>query len=255
MEKDRKELLEKFMFVVNYLVNHGEMMKAYMMLRNIPSFVEGDKKIAELNGRLSILKNLHNHGSADGRINATFIDPESVDDIIKYKLVKEEILKLGLKKVVDVGCYTGWLGRGLSLSGIAVHGIDVHPVVIQLAAFAASGSLATFEYLPVEKLGIAHPKEYEAAILFDVLEHTFDPENVMKSVHNSLVDGGWVFINLPSPEEEHKADSHPLDKHEHLYSFSKTKLDKMFGGKKNYELKTISNEEGTTNWFIKYQNG
>ena len=33
------------------------------------------------------------------------------------------------------------------------------------------------------------------------------------------------------------------------------KLDKMFGGKKNYELKTISNEEGTTNWFIKYQNG
>lgn len=252
----KRELKKSFIELVDHLLNRGELVKAYMVAINSPSYLEGDvdvlvKRIA-LSDRLEEISEMQNHGTIKGKFNSAFIDPENPDEIVKFKLLMDFIKGKDIKKIVDVGSYTGWLGRRLSQEGIAVHGIDIHPVINQIAAFAASGTLATFEYLPVEKLGFTYPSKFDCAVLFDVLEHVFDPSGVIKSVEKSVKKGGSVVINVPSVEGEMAANIHPVDHHEHLHSFTKTDLSLLFEGRKNFKANYVDNEGKVKNWFITY---
>ena len=255
---DIEELKQKFLEVTNYLFERGEMLKAFRMVCNAPSLIEEDSDVLNLYNeivkRLEELSELQKYGSIGGKLNKSFNDPTNIEGMVKYKRLEERVEKLGLKKLVDIGCYTGWIGRNLSVKGISVHGIDIHPIILFYAGIASSGSLATFEYLPVEKLGFSHPLEYEGAILFDVLEHVFAPEIAVKSVEMSVKKGGWLFYNIPHPDSEHKSSRfEDPDTREHLHSFSHTRLRQLFNGKNNLEIETINNEEGSVNWWIQYQ--
>ena len=253
-----KNTLHKYYLeTVRYLIFKGEMMKAFLYLKHRPSILDDSKELDELTGtltaRLQTIADLQNYGSSKGKVNFTFINPENVSQITKLNLLKERIKELGLKKLVDIGCYTGYVGRELSKDGIAVHGIDIHPIAIQLAAFEAVGTVATFQLLTAEKLGMTHPGEYDGAILFDVLEHCFNTQLVVDNVEKSLKSGGWVFINLPHPDAEDKVFIMDIDKHEHLWSFSEKEIKEVFGKKKNFEYRILDNEEGSFNWWIEWQ--
>lgn len=256
--EDKEELKQKFLEVVNYLFERGEMVKAFRVICDAPSLIEEEKEVLELQTkiqeRLKDLSDMQNKGHVKGKLNKGFEDPKNVVGMVKFQLLKSEVARLGLKKLVDVGCYTGWLGRNLSLEGVEVHGIDIHPIILFYAGIASTGSLATFEFLPVEKLGFSHPLQYDGAAVFDTLEHVFDPEITIKSIEDSVKEGGWLFYNIPHPEEEHNSPRFEnAEEREHLNSFSKKRLEELFNGKKNYKIEVITNEEGSINWFISYQ--
>lgn len=245
---------DEFLKVVKYMAEHGELMKAYEYLQYPPAILEGqvDDYLGEIQKRLSDIKEMQDYGTLKGKFNAGFVDPKDVNKLVAFQHLRKLLLEKGCKNVVDVGCYTGWMGRELSKDGIAVHGIDIHPIIIQLAALYATGSLAKFQFLPVQKLGAMHPKQFDGAILFDVLEHVFDPKLAIENVNRAVK--GWVFINLPHPqgERDSKADV-PIAEHEHLHSFSEDKLEEIFGQSRNYTLEVIENEGGNINWFISYE--
>lgn len=254
---ENKGLTKKFLELVDYLIFHGEIMKGLWYLYNPPSYIEEEPeistKLGEVLARLNDLKSAQDQGTTGGRFNSGFVVPENIEELVAFQLLKKRIQEKGLKKLVDVGCFSGWMGKELSTIGVAVHGIDIHPVIIQLAAFYASGSLATFEYLPVQKLGAMYPKQFDGAILFDVLEHTFDPELALKSVERAVKENGSVFINLPHPTGEHESkDACRFDEHEHLYSFSGKEIQKLIGKKKNFKMEVIKNEANQINWFISF---
>ena len=108
--------------------------------------------------------------------------------------------------------------------------------------------MAKFEYLPVQRLGIAHPKQFDGAILFDVLEHVFDPKLAIDNVNRAVK--GWVFINLPHPQAEDTSNDRPMEEHEHLHSFSEKKIKELIP---NAKIEVIQNEGGKPNWFISYE--
>lgn len=255
---NKEELKQKFLEIVTYLFERGEMLKAFRVICDAPSLIEEDEEIIELfnsiKSRLSDLAEMQRTGSIGGKLHSGFVDPQGNQGEVKFNRLRNEVLKLGLKKLIDVGCHTGWVGRNLSLDGIAVHGIDVHPIIIYYAAIASAGTLATFEYLPVEKLGFTHPLAYDGAIVFDVLEHTFQPEITIASIEKSVREGGWLFYNIPHPLAEHQSTRFPNpDDREHLNSFSETKLKDLFKDRKNLIIEKIDNEEGSFNWWLQYQ--
>ena len=183
--------------------------------------------------------------------------------MLLQQLLKKYVQQYKLKQLVDVGCFSGWIGRELSTLGVRVHGIDVLPGVLQLANMSSTGSLATFEYLPAQKLGAYYPKHFDGAIVFDTLEHCFNPELVLKNIKRAVVPNGWVFINLPHPQGENEGrrayqedfpkDINDLELHEHLFNFNETEIKKLMGKEKNFSCAVINNEKGTINWFIKFQ--
>jgi 2-polyprenyl-3-methyl-5-hydroxy-6-metoxy-1,4-benzoquinol methylase len=257
---DKETLLKSFADVVSYLFDSGQILKAYVLLLNAPSIIDEDETIITLftkvKTKLQTMADLQNHGSTRGNINWSFVDPQDPRDIVKFKLLKEEIETFKLKTLVDIGCYTGWLGRELSLDGVAVHGIDVHPLPLQFASLMSAGTLATFEFLPVTKLSMAHKREYDGAVFFDSLEHVFDPLRALRSAEEAVKLGGWVFISLPYFETEHQVqfeETHDDKTKEHLNSFSQKELTTILGRKKNLLMKLVVNEGQKKSWFIKYQ--
>lgn len=262
MEKvmTRKELKWHFLKVVKYLSEHGELLKAYFVLRNAPSIIEDEIKdyFKEVKEQIDKLQDYNKHGFEykDGLIwkNYGSKDPDDVDELPRVKLLLKDIKKLGLKYLVDVGCYSGWLGRRLSLEGIRVLGIDMQAGVVEMAQRKSAGTLAEVKHLNAMILGTIYKEEFDGAVLFDLIEHVFDPDNMILSVEKSLKKGGWVFLTIPKVEEEHRITDVPImTKREHLQSFSKKKILDMFGKKKNFSIISMDNEEGTTNWFVKYQ--
>ena len=254
---NKLELKEKFLEVVTYLFERGEMLKAFRVVCDAPSILEEDIDVIELSNsiktRLSNLAEMQRVGLLEGKMNVGFVDPQGEEGHIKFNKLRNEVLKLGLKKLVDVGCHTGWIGRNLNLDGIAVHGIDIHPIILFYAGIANAGTLATVEFLAAEKLGFTHPLTYDGAVVFDSLEHLFDPEIAIKSIEKSVREGGWLFYNIPHPEAEHLSTRFPnADDREHLNSFSETKLKKLFKDRKNLIIEKIDNSEGAFNWWVQY---
>ncbi len=253
--KSEDELLESYLTVVSQLVHRGELMKAFNVLQNIPAKIEDDEDILIVKSavlkQLEKLASFNKHGTWNGRYNGGFTQPEDVNSITKFTHLEKKLSKLKLDNLLDVGCFSGWVGRELSKKGIAVHGIDIHPVVLQKAALVNSGSLATFQFLSAEKVGATYPRKYGGAILFDVLEHSFDPEVMLRSVERSIVKGGYVFINVPSVQGEAVANLHDLEEHEHLFNFTKKSLKKLIP----YESIKIEKikEDGVPSWFVTYQ--
>lgn len=251
------KILDSFLNTVDYLFDHGEMMKAYIYLRNAPSIIDDEqevlKRLSTIQTRLKTISNIQNYFSTDGKMVAKGPEPGNIEGLVKVQLLKKYIKQLRLKKLLDVGCHTGWLGRHLSVDGISVFGIDVHPLVIMKATLVSSGSLAKFGIITAQQIGYSHPKEFDGAVVFDVLEHLFDVENAIRSIERSVVEDGWVFMAIPHPKAEHKAGKVALHNKEHLSSFSERKLKELFGKKKSYDLQEVINEGDMPMWFLKYQ--
>lgn len=252
---DRKIELENALYIVSeYAFEHGEIIKAYVLIKSAPNLLEGSNRLSNLMER--IMKRMeHIHlFQKHGRLGLAFIDPIDITDKEVYTKLLEELKKRPeIRTLVDVGCFTGWIGRNLSLHGYSVHGIDLMPDVLETAAFMATGTRATFEMLEGTKVGERHPKEFDAAVMFDVVEHVFDHNILLQSVENAVKDGGWIFINLPKLDNEADLEVVATDDREKEHLRTYTDPYKVFEKKKNLEISIVHNEIGQESWFIIYQ--
>ena len=260
---DKKELLKTYMTLVEFLMMHGEMIKGLQYLQNPPALIEEESEVLTALGKLQRHLGNLSKDQNNGKINVGFNMPNDIDKKVAFGMMRKSVVELGLGRILDVGCFSGWMGKALSLDGVHVHGIDVLPLVLQNAALYSTGSLATFEYCNAEKVGFLHPKQFDGAVLFDVIEHCFDPEVVLKSIKRSVRDGGWIFLNIPDAESESvgkrthagefENDLEDLDMHEHLRTFTKKEIERLMEKEKNFNCQKINNELGGTNWYVIFQ--
>jgi 2-polyprenyl-3-methyl-5-hydroxy-6-metoxy-1,4-benzoquinol methylase len=101
------------------------------------------------------------------------------------------------KRVLDVGCDTGYLGEVLTTLGNHVSGIEIDPIT-------AAEAEKRLERVVVADLdaGTAYdqftPGEFDVIIFGDVLEHLRDPLPVLRAARPLLAPGGSVIISTPN---------------------------------------------------------
>lgn len=101
------------------------------------------------------------------------------------------------KRVLDIGCWTGDLGRALRTRGCTVSGLEIDPA-------AAKAALADLDEVVVADLddspASAHfsAHSFDAVVLADVLEHLNDPTAVLADVVGLLAPGGRVVVSVPN---------------------------------------------------------
>ena len=100
------------------------------------------------------------------------------------------------KRVLDVGCSSGYLAEVLGRHGCKVSGVEVDPTLAEQArAFADPVVVGDLEALDlVEELGEA---SFDVVMFGDVLEHTRDPLTVLRRSLGLLRPGGSVVISIP----------------------------------------------------------
>lgn len=100
---------------------------------------------------------------------------------------------------LDVGCWTGNLGRMLMTEkACVVEGVDAVPGVLEEALKA--GYKKTYQInLNAEALELSSfDKQYDIIIFADVLEHLIHPAMVLREFSRLLSPGGRVVISLPN---------------------------------------------------------
>ncbi|MFC5729777.1 MULTISPECIES: class I SAM-dependent methyltransferase [Nocardioides] len=101
------------------------------------------------------------------------------------------------KRVLDVGCWRGELGRALMDQGCKVSGVEIDPD-------AAATAAKLFEKVAVvdldrDSLGDHFEQgSFDVVVFADVLEHLLHPAEVLRSALPLLAPSGEVVISLPN---------------------------------------------------------
>jgi len=99
------------------------------------------------------------------------------------------------KKILDVGCATGYIGSELRKKGNYVVGIDITRKDIDVAKKILNEAYVfDIESSSVKTLG----KNFDVIIISEVLEHLFDPEGAIKRFLPLLKSGGVLLLTTPN---------------------------------------------------------
>ncbi|MGH3350271.1 MAG: class I SAM-dependent methyltransferase [Nocardioides sp.] len=103
----------------------------------------------------------------------------------------------GGKQVLDVGCWTGEVGRILTERGCTVTGIEIDPEAATLAEKVLERVVvADLDAKPLTE--IVEPGSFDVVIFADVLEHLVDPRAALEQARELLAPGGRVVISIPN---------------------------------------------------------
>lgn len=103
----------------------------------------------------------------------------------------------GHKRVLDVGCATGYLGEALTTRGCTVTGIELDLE----AAEVAKGRLSRVVVGDIASLDLDQTfgtERFDVAVLGDVIEHVVEPAALLARVSSLLVPGGSVVLSVPN---------------------------------------------------------
>ena len=99
------------------------------------------------------------------------------------------------RRVLEVGCGDGELGRLLRSRGHRVTGIEL----VHEAAERARARLDRVVTADVERDGFPFPSaSFDAIVFADVLEHLVDPWRVLREAVEVLAEGGVVVASIPN---------------------------------------------------------
>lgn len=102
--------------------------------------------------------------------------------------------------ILDVGCWTGTLGRALKDNGFAcvIDGIDSDQSALQIAK-KESGYEQVY-HCDINSLMSSDiiRERYDIIVLGDVLEHIIDPGRLLRCLLSKLSDKGCYIVSLPN---------------------------------------------------------
>lgn len=103
----------------------------------------------------------------------------------------------GDKRVLDVGCATGYLARALVEQGCTVWGVE-HDAAAAAQARPALAEVLVADLESVDLVGHYGTGRFDAVVFGDVLEHLRRPLDVLRAARPMLAPGGSVVISIPN---------------------------------------------------------
>jgi 2-polyprenyl-3-methyl-5-hydroxy-6-metoxy-1,4-benzoquinol methylase len=99
------------------------------------------------------------------------------------------------RKILEVGCGTGFVLENMAQEnpGFEFEGTELY---LEGLRFARSRS-PSMNFFQSDARNLPFKDEYDAICAFDVIEHIEEDIDTLKSIHNSLKPGGYVFISVP----------------------------------------------------------
>jgi SAM-dependent methyltransferase len=158
-------------------------------------------------------------GAPEGRVDLELLDAKNrpmLDLIRRHAPSGQRLLEVGTGAglFLKAAERAGWNASGLELSGEGATfardrlGLDVRQERAEAMTFS--------------------PRSFDVAVMFDVIEHLFDPNVVLAATHRALRPGGLLVINTPNFDALSRhvlgVDWAVLSPLEHLYYFTEGTL-------------------------------
>ncbi|HKW62817.1 MAG TPA: class I SAM-dependent methyltransferase [Candidatus Acidoferrum sp.] len=101
------------------------------------------------------------------------------------------------KRVLEVGCSTGYMSREMKKRGCSVTGIEVDPVAAERAREYCESVHVLDLNAPDWAAGFSQ-REFDVVLLADVLEHLVMPDLILNQLTRFLAPDGTLVISLPN---------------------------------------------------------
>jgi len=99
-------------------------------------------------------------------------------------------------RILDIGCWIGKLAEKLKSNGNTVVGVEINPQWAKRAGEHCNVTLCGD--VEDEEFWRSVPDAYDVIILGDILEHLYDPWNLLKRLHEKLNPNGYVLCSIPN---------------------------------------------------------
>jgi len=100
------------------------------------------------------------------------------------------------RKILDLGCGSGWTSYFLAKRGYDVTGVDIAPDFITLAR-SNRDPLDNLRFEVADYEALAYSEEFDAAIFFDSLHHAEDEALALRRVYAALKPAGYCICSEP----------------------------------------------------------
>lgn len=116
---------------------------------------------------------------------------------LRYPDIAGVIAGLGPRRLLDVGCGSGYLASLVrsGLPAVRMDGADISEVALRRAA-------KQFEHVWQVNLDAdplpAETGAYDTAVCVEVLEHLYDPSHTLESIRRCLSTGGRIVATVPN---------------------------------------------------------
>lgn len=114
----------------------------------------------------------------------------------RKRKILELVGEIKNSRILDIGCATGYLGTEIKNKGNHVAGIEISKQVAKEAEKVLD-KVYTFD-LQKDWPSEIQKDKYDLAILAEVLEHVFDPVQVLRNIYNTLGENGEIVITTPN---------------------------------------------------------
>ncbi len=129
--------------------------------------------------------------------------------------------------VLDIGCNSGGFLTSLKGGQWKLHGIEYSPATAERARAATGGQIFAGDVLDAN----FRPRSFDLITCMDVLEHLYEPREVLRRVNEWLKPGGVFYVFVPNIHswEARIFRSHwyGLDLPRHVQHFSKRSLTEL----------------------------
>ena len=127
-------------------------------------------------------------GVVDGRYDLAHFD-------LRHKAILDLIgARAGGRRLLEVGCGAGFFLKAAERAGWQVEGIELSE---EASRFAVERLRLPIRRERAEDAPIA-PGSFDAAAMFDVIEHLFEPASVLAAIARALTPGGTLAISTPN---------------------------------------------------------
>jgi 2-polyprenyl-3-methyl-5-hydroxy-6-metoxy-1,4-benzoquinol methylase len=159
----------------------------------------------------------------------------NVDFLLKYKTKG---------KVLEIGCGYGFLLKEFQRKGFEVYGLEPSPHASNYAA----GTLKLPIYNGFLTNDVFEKESFDCIVLFDVFEHIYDIDELMKSINFLLKPGGSLLIGTGNIESSYAKIAGKqwwyLSSWEHISFFSEKSIKYLLNkfDYKNIIIKNVSHK-------------
>jgi methionine biosynthesis protein MetW len=118
-------------------------------------------------------------------------------DARRYPDIAGVIARLGPRKLLDVGCGSGYLAKLLKerVSRLVVHGVDISTVALE----RARAHVDEVWQGDLDKADLPLPAEqYDTVTCVEVLEHLYDPDHALREIARVLTPSGHAVVTVPN---------------------------------------------------------
>jgi SAM-dependent methyltransferase len=101
------------------------------------------------------------------------------------------------KRVVDFGCWTGFVARELKERGCYVTGIEIDPQAAE-AARSVCDQVIVADLDTIDLPEALRGEKYDVGLFGDVVEHLKDPARLLRQMRDMLSPGGYIVVSVPN---------------------------------------------------------